>query len=241
MLKISFFIVAFFITISVFAQTQKIDEGSWFLHNLIISSENNFNPKDIYGDQVVSQFSTLNMLSQSFQTSFCDVVSVYIGYDPEKTTFKVVSTATTLGCGPPDTPLIENKFSNFFSSEVSSMSDFTYQIVEENLDSPKTLTITAPNGDKAIYTRTVLSTKKDVFDAIVSVYPNPIKDVMFIEFFNKSKLFDAQIYDFTGKLVLNQIIHNSNAINTEKLVSGMYIILIKDSLGNSFQKKFVKQ
>lgn len=240
MLNIHFFIFSFFTATSLLAQTQKIDEGSWFLHNLIINSENNFNPKDIYGDQVVSQFSTLNMLSQSFETYFCDVVSVYIGYDPEKTTFKVISTATTLGCGPPDTPLIENKFSNFFSSEVSSMSDFTYQIVEENLDSPKTLTITAPNGDKAIYTRTVLSTK-EIFDSIAFIYPNPIKDVMFIEFFNKSKIFDAQIYDFTGKLVLNQILQNSNSINTEKLVSGMYIILIKDSLGNGFQKKFVKQ
>lgn len=145
-----------------------------------------------------------------------------------------------MGCGPPDTPLIETVFLNFFSSQVTSMGVFNYEIVEENLDIPKTLTITAPNGDKAIYNRTLLSTKAFSENA-VSLYPNPVKNQLTLTTSNKSQTFNVAIYDLTGKQITSQKLQNTNAINTEKLISGMYFISIEDVFGNRFQKKFIKE
>lgn len=240
MLKNYFIIFILFLSTSVVAQPQRIDDGSWYLYNLIINSEDNLNPLDVHGNPVVSNFSTIDGLNHSFMTTFCDTVIVGLIYDSNDNTFAVSGVGMTLGCGPPDTPLIEINFTNFFRSEVASMGVFIYEIVEENLDTPKTLTITAPNGDKAIYTRTLLSAKA-FSKSVISLYPNPVKNELTLISSNKSQTFNVVIRDLAGKQIISQKLQGTNTFNTEKLVSGLYFISIEDAFGNRFQKKFIKE
>lgn len=242
MLKNYFIIFILFSSTSVVVQTQRIDDGSWYLYNLIINSENNFHPLDVYGKPVLSNFSNLDGLNQGISTTFCEYVGVNIFYDIFNNSFFTHKISVTLGgCDQYESPPIETNFINFFQlEETFEMGYFIYEIVEENLDIPKTLTITAPNGDKAIYTRSLLSTKT-FSENVVSMYPNPVKNELTLTAFNKSQTFNVVIHDLTGKQITSQKLQNTSIINTEKLDSGLYFISFEDAFGNRFQKKFIKQ
>lgn len=242
MLKNYFIIFILFLSTSVVAQPQRIDDGSWYLYNLIINSEDNLNPLDVHGNPVVSNFSTIDGLNHSFSTSFCENVSVFMEYDIFSNSFFTYDIVTTLGgCGQFERPLIETNFTNFFQTEETfEMQYFTYNIVEENLDTPKTLTITKSNGYKAIYTRTLLSAKA-FSKSVISLYPNPVKNELTLISSNKSQTFNVVIHNLAGKQIISQKLQGTNTFNTEKLVSGLYFISIEDAFGNRFQKKFIKE
>lgn len=69
-----------------------------------------------------------------------------------------------------------------------------------------------------------------------SIYPNPVKDVLFIK--SKEKIVKAEIYDTAGR-VLNSISVNNNSINTSELPKGNYMIKMftKDQV---IVQKFIK-
>ncbi|PLX06623.1 MAG: hypothetical protein C0596_14985 [Marinilabiliales bacterium] len=81
-----------------------------------------------------------------------------------------------------------------------------------------------------------LVTKHD----IISVYPNPAKNVLFVENTNNT-ISSYSIYDITGKLVyetngFNRII----SIDISDLKSGQYIISFDSEIG-IIKRKFIKK
>jgi len=72
-----------------------------------------------------------------------------------------------------------------------------------------------------------------------SLYPNPAKNILNIQSDFNLVMKSAQIYDLTGRLVLN-VNPNNNAINVENLVSGTYLLLLMDETGKSYSQKFIK-
>ena len=73
-----------------------------------------------------------------------------------------------------------------------------------------------------------------------SLYPNPAKDVLNIKTNENITMKSAQVYDITGKLIINSSLSNPY-INVEKLSSGTYILLLKDVAGNDYSQKFIKE
>jgi hypothetical protein len=58
----------------------------------------------------------------------------------------------------------------------------------------------------------------------ISVYPNPVNDVLFISS-EKSGIGEVKIYDSVGKLILEKLIEgNEGEINMTGLISGIYFI-----------------
>lgn len=74
-----------------------------------------------------------------------------------------------------------------------------------------------------------------------SIFPNPASDVLNIKFKNPSASIEkATIYDITGKIVLNTALFNQT-IDIKSITTGSYILVLKDSDGNSYSQKFLKK
>lgn len=72
----------------------------------------------------------------------------------------------------------------------------------------------------------------------INIYPNPSKDWIKID--GISEVSDVQIFDITGKLVLQQEYQIDDRIDISNLTVGMYILNIRNSEGVS-SKKIIKQ
>ena len=72
-----------------------------------------------------------------------------------------------------------------------------------------------------------------------SIYPNPAKDEFFIKTAtNVLGKVNVQIYDASGKLVSSQKISSSEAVNTQALPNGVYIVKV-EGLGVSYSSKLM--
>ena len=73
----------------------------------------------------------------------------------------------------------------------------------------------------------------------MSIYPNPAKDEFFIKASsNILGKVSVQIYDASGKLVSSQKISSSDAVNTQALPNGVYIVKV-EGLGVSYSSKLM--
>ncbi len=73
-----------------------------------------------------------------------------------------------------------------------------------------------------------------------SIYPNPVKNILNIKATNNIYMKSAQVFDLTGKLIIEATVTNSS-INVENLTTGSYILSLKDSNNKSYTQKFIKQ
>ena len=104
---------------------------------------------------------------------------------------------------------------------------FTYTANDGTTDSAEatiTVTVTA-----------VLNVDDEVFNNSIRIFPNPTKDILFLEG-NKNTV-EISIYDLLGKKVISKMIDNS--INVRELTKGVYLIIISDK-GHRFSFKFIK-
>jgi len=75
----------------------------------------------------------------------------------------------------------------------------------------------------------------------LSLYPNPAKTEVFIRNTSELELSTARVFDLTGKLVLNQLVSNTEtpSVNITNLSSGLYVIAVEDSTGNQYKSKLI--
>ena len=73
-----------------------------------------------------------------------------------------------------------------------------------------------------------------------SLYPNPAKDVLNIQFNSDIQITSAEVFDTLGKRIMQTIVTNQN-ISVQSLSKGTYILLIKDTDGKPFSQKFIKE
>lgn len=74
-----------------------------------------------------------------------------------------------------------------------------------------------------------------------SLYPNPAKEVLNINFnSNETEISKAEVFDLNGRIVLKSKINNQS-IDVHSLSSGTYIISLKDNEGKQYTQKFIKQ
>ncbi len=103
--------------------------------------------------------------------------------------------------------------------------------------------ITSEDGNTEYWTVNVTTTSvNEILNNAVSIFPNPVKDIFFIEFNNtKVKNSKADIYDTTGKLVKSYELNtDTNLINISNLSEGIYILKIRSEKSYAF-KKIIKE
>jgi hypothetical protein len=75
----------------------------------------------------------------------------------------------------------------------------------------------------------------------LTVYPNPVEDVLKINITEGLNNAVASVFNIEGKLVLVQLLNlNENSINVIGLSSGIYTIKLSGS-GSSYSQKFIKK
>lgn len=73
----------------------------------------------------------------------------------------------------------------------------------------------------------------------ISMYPNPVKEVLNITV--KSKNGAVKIFDMSGKVVKTAAINTAGTINVSKLSKGLYIVEITTNGNNKVTKKMIKE
>lgn len=73
-----------------------------------------------------------------------------------------------------------------------------------------------------------------------TIYPNPAKNILNIKSNELISMKEAQIYDLAGKLIFSTTLIN-DSINVDALSTGSYILILKDSDGNKYSRKFLKE
>jgi hypothetical protein len=67
-------------------------------------------------------------------------------------------------------------------------------------------------------------------DAEISIFPNPVKDVLYIK--SESKISSAIIYNMEGKVIMDVRQINQSTINTSSLQPGVYVMSLFN--GNNY-------
>lgn len=239
MLKNYFFIFVFFITFSGFSQSDGL-YGSWLLEHLKINNITyNMNQPDEAqtddsGNRILLNFHETP--TKTFDTYICNEKSgEYIINETDGRLITFTSIGTTLEvCNNLGNQDFENLYFNFFQEST------TYEFEIGCLLSSDAcyLYIYKPNGDEAHFWNGQLSTNKnDKFD--LSIYPNPVKDKLFVSTTNNLSHYNVEIFDVLGELKISEQL-KSKSINVAHLPKGVYFLVVKDVLGNSTTKKFVK-
>ena len=106
-----------------------------------------------------------------------------------------------------------------------------------------TLTITGAGGCKNSTMLTVtIETKtgiEDILSEKLTIYPNPAKDELIIEH-GELKIEKVEIYDLSGKIIVNCQLSTVNSINLSALPQGAYVLMIYTDSGVT-DKKVVKE
>ncbi|WP_415060682.1 T9SS type A sorting domain-containing protein [Flavobacterium sp.] len=82
-----------------------------------------------------------------------------------------------------------------------------------------------------------LSVVNPVVDNLISVYPNPVKDVVNITVKNDSILKTIELYDVQGRLLQTQLVNDVHSeLNVSSRANGMYFIKINTDKGTKVEK-----
>jgi len=148
----------------------------------------------------------------------------------EKTVSIVVANGTDLTNLSPEIEVSE-------FAEISPLSG-----VVQNFTQPVEYTVTAQNGNEAVWTVTVSVTESiyNIADGIL-VYPNPAKENITLNISSLQKDCYITITDIVGKIISKQDIKsNSTLINLNSFNSGVYFINVYNN-NNVLTKKIVVQ
>lgn len=74
------------------------------------------------------------------------------------------------------------------------------------------------------------------------IYPNPVDDVINFAFEKSLEVSSFEIYSLKGELIKSAKVSNTNQVDVQELIEGIYFLIIKDNKYNSIKKfKFIKK
>ena len=117
-----------------------------------------------------------------------------------------------------------------FNNEKSKYLGISFTIDSSNMASPKPLSWIGR------YTDMTLSISDESYDNDVVIFPNPMKERLYIK--TKAVVKYIKLYDTLGKTMLVSM--NSKAINTSGLSAGLYVLEVVFKNGQTVVKKVVK-
>lgn len=84
----------------------------------------------------------------------------------------------------------------------------------------------------------ILSVDDDVLNNLFTIYPNPVKNNLFIKT-NLTNRATIKIYNILGEVLYEDILSNTSTINTQNFKHGIYLIEISSG-GKKITKKLIK-
>lgn len=102
-----------------------------------------------------------------------------------------------------------------------------------------TINNSTPNQTVNVVEGSTLS-NESFTNAEFSIFPVPAKNILNIKSNSNLTFENAQLFDLTGKKVLDSKIENET-INIESLTTGTYILLLNDNNGKPYSQKIIKE
>ncbi|KAA1247427.1 T9SS type A sorting domain-containing protein [Aquimarina sp. RZ0] len=90
----------------------------------------------------------------------------------------------------------------------------------------------------------VLGIEDELFGNGVDIYPIPSNNIITISAKQSLRVFNAEIFDIQGKLLISETLstnRNSNTIDISSIPSGLYLITIQSDTGSTTTKRLIKQ
>ena len=220
-----------------YTQYPQLFQNPWYLQNIIIEGENNYPTDSTFNGELYFNSEQINGVHNYCESGFAGEV-VYNGISQFNLNDIVIAVEN---CNDPDILQFINKhYSVYFDNNTIPNNPLEYEISSSG--SSKTLTITNPEGNQAIYGNELL--KIQVMESTkFSVFPNPIKNLLNIKWQNEMRKLAIQIFTLEGKILQAENIENKNqtSIDVSNLSSGIYLLNIEDEEGNTETKKFLKE
>ncbi|WP_299336883.1 T9SS type A sorting domain-containing protein [uncultured Psychroserpens sp.] len=214
--------------------------GDWFLHYLVVNSNQIFNPG--LSAATINFDTSINNSGLHFD-GFA-ICTGYVGdyyYNPQQT-FNIAFFGTTLG-DPCDT-VEENNFENLYFNSVLSTSEITelnYEITGTGDDMSLVIT-NLSNGNVAVYGRQVLSIDDNYAQPFqIQLKENPVNNT--INLISSQSLLTEHTYELfsiTGQLIASGNL-NTDQIDISQLKSGLYFLKVFNKAKSSETIKFIKE
>jgi hypothetical protein len=225
-------------SLCVHAQNAELCENSWSLTHLVLDGIDIQPPSNAEVPTVPLLFSNEES-AYSMSTNVCNYAGGTITFGGIADTFSYETLAVSLIiCSNPVNTGFENSYLHYFYLGNAGAA-LTYTVTTSG--DAKTLTITAPNSDHAIYSNQSMGNPE--LPVIASkIYPNPASDFIHVDLPNNLTMpVLIEIYDTLGKLRMQENFAGTlNNLNVRNLNSGLYLLKIK--VGNTIKSyKFIKQ
>lgn len=159
-----------------------------------------------------------------FNGSLCNSYQSDYTYDEINLTLTVIELYQTFGScagsGGATEDYETGLFYEILSTNNGNPTTLDYEITGTGTN--ETLKLTNANGNFAVYGRQLLSTNSFETDYKISMFPNPVKDILTIN--TKIDLNNCFLFNINGRLINNYHIDKSHKIDVSNLNSGIYFI-----------------
>ena len=228
--------LAALITYSSYSQDPRLFEQTWILHDLIINGQSNVPPINSEVQSIPADFYAT---PEAFGTSVCDGTSGYgdvIFNGTNEFSFPQGMVWLAGSCSLQINIDYTNLYTYGFWGPAKA-DPLEYEIIDDNED--RSLIITSLNGDQAIYGTTLLNVQ-EFKDQSFTLFPNPTKSIINLEYNDEMSIRLIKVNDFLGREVLVES-NITNQLNVQKIKSGMYFISIENYKGDIITKRFIKE
>ncbi len=220
-------------TIGLLAQDPQLFENDWYLQKVVIDNIDYFPPNNAEVDIV-----SLTILENYIYTLVCSSISSsFITITNDFINVELFYMLLNSDCELVETLTFSNIYFNMFFNWQEPNNIYSY-IIETGTDDIKTLTLTNNSDYKAIYTNVLLPIQ-DFENLSFEIYPNPVKDIFYIENNNGIIINSIKIYDHLGRLVVQEV-SNFNQLDISHLSSGLFFIKLETDRG-FIAKKIIKE
>jgi hypothetical protein len=182
-----------------FTQDPQLLDNDWYVERVNYSNTDYFPPIEFVGRIYFYNNNTMEVYHPECEEGFGSDIE-YNGND----TFNIDDGGVVdIGlCIDPEILIFTEKHYQIYHDEIGyAKNPFNYTIVSEN--DLLVLTIINIDGDQAIYVNELLSIS-DLNESSISIFPNPVKDVLRIDNTSSTEITSINIYDVLGRLVLAQ-------------------------------------
>lgn len=228
------------LTFSINAQDPQLFENTWYLHSITVDGETH-SPPNL---EIEPQTGSVQFLEGENKITlyYCDGYDQSINYDSDDGFSLEGEISILVGtCGAPENwEFAAMYFSVFYDMEIAK-NPFSYTITTED-NGTKSLLISNPDGDSALYGNELLSTTGFNNDTDFIVYPNPAIDLLYISKNPTSTIKNIAIYNIQGSMVrsIPNSEVNGNTVNIQQLDSSIYFMVFKIENGDSIVRKISK-
>jgi len=239
-MKALIYILLFNISAISFAQDPQLFENTWYLQKVVIDGVDYFPPSNSELETVNLEFVDHSNF-YSMATYACSLISADVN-DIDNQVIDIYDFYIIDGnCTLPETIAFEDLYFNDFYNWTVPDQIFGY-VIESGAGNTEMLTLTNQQGDTAIYGNYLLAVE-NVDVPKFSLYPNPVKDKLFLTSTNNSIKLKIKIFNIAGKLLSTQNFkfEKQASIDVSQLATGIYFLNIQDENGNTEMKKIIKE